>query len=660
MKPVLRSATHTATSLRQLLGLVLCGAMILVSGLTPVYAAPAASVTPAPLPQMDPAEVEPFFDGLLAAQMEIHRIPGAVVAVVQNGEVILAKGYGYADLESRTLVTPDHTLFRPGSITKLFVWTAVMQLVEQGRLDLNADVNSYLSDFQIPATFPEPITLAHLMAHTPGFEEIGLGTFVRTAEEVPTLPQFLTNNIPARVRPPGQLSAYSNYGTALAGYIVGEVAGVPFEQYVAENIFAPLQMTQSTLRQPLPEALAADMATGYLYSGGRNQPRGFEFVPPAPAGSMSASATDLARFMIAHLQLGRLGDARILQEETAQRMQRQHFTHDPRVNGFAHGFIESTLNGRRTIGHGGDTIYFHSGLLLLPEEQTGLYVSYNNSVGALAAMNTQRAFMDHYFPAPPPAETAPAPDFAAQAARVTGSYLPARQNYSTPERLNVLFSALNLQATSEEELVLSWGVPAFFTFRYAQQEPLVYRSIDLPPSILGDLVFRADAQGEVTHLLMQNNPTSTYLKAPWYATPGFNLTLLGIVLVVFLTVIVGGIVAFWLNRQLSRRRSRPEQLASWTAGGVSLLTLVLVIVLVSVFSNPEIVYGLPPFVENLFLLPWVIAGLALLMIIFCALAWVQGYWGWFRRLHYTVVTLAAVAFVWFLIYWKQLDIQLLL
>jgi CubicO group peptidase (beta-lactamase class C family) len=612
------------------------------------------------LQQLEPAEVEAFFDGLLAAQMEIHRIPGAVVAVVQNGEVILAKGYGYADLESRTPVSAEQTLFRPGSITKLFVWTAVMQLVEQGRLDLDTDVNIYLSDFQIPATFPEPITLAHLMAHTPGFEEIGLGTFVRTAEELPTLSEHLTNNMPARVRPPGQLSAYSNYGTALAGYIVGEVAGMPFEQYVEENILAPLQMSQSTLRQPLPDALAADMATGYLYLGGRNQPRSFEFVPPAPAGAMSASATDIARFMIAHLQLGRLGEARILQEETARLMQQQHFTHDQRVSGFAHGFMESTLNGRRTIGHGGDTIYFHSGLLLLPAEQTGLYVSYNNSLGALAVMNTERAFMDYYFPGPPAAPPAPATDFAAQAARVTGSYLPARQNYSTPERLNALFSAVTLQPTPEEELVLSWGVPAFLIFHYTQQEPLVYRSVDLPPAILGDLVFRADPQGEVTHLFIQNNPTSAYLKAPWYSTPAFNLTLLGGTLLVFLTVIIGGIVAFWLNRQLRRRRSLAEQLASWTAGLVSLLALVLVIVLVSVFSNPEIVFGLPPSVQNLFVLPWIILGLTLVMVVFCVLAWVRGYWGWFRRLYYTVVTVAAVAFVWFLVYWKQVDIQSLL
>ena len=148
-----------------------------------IQAAPIQVTTQQPLPPLDATEVEAFFDGLMAAQLEIHHIPGATVALVQNGELLLAKGYGYANLEARTPVVANRTLFRPGSVSKLFVWTAVMQLVEEGKLDLNADVNSYLTAFQIPATFPEPITLAHLMAHTAGFEEIGLGTFVRWTVE---------------------------------------------------------------------------------------------------------------------------------------------------------------------------------------------------------------------------------------------------------------------------------------------------------------------------------------------------------------------------------------------------------------------------------------------------------------------------------------------
>jgi len=154
--------------------LTLCVALLTIGQPLIVQAAPVEVPAQQPLPPLDATEVEAFFDGLMAAQLEIHHIPGATVALVQGGELLFAKGYGYANLEERKPVIADRTLFRPGSVSKLFVWTAVMQLVEEGKLELNADVNNYLTAFQIPATFPDPITLAHLMAHTPGFEEIGL------------------------------------------------------------------------------------------------------------------------------------------------------------------------------------------------------------------------------------------------------------------------------------------------------------------------------------------------------------------------------------------------------------------------------------------------------------------------------------------------------
>jgi hypothetical protein len=217
--------------------------------------------------------------------------------------------------------------------------------------------------------------------------------------------------------------------------------------------------------------------------GDQQEAQGFEYIPPAPAGALSATATDLANFMIAHLQNGRFGEARILQEATAQAMHRQHFTHDPRVNGFAHGFMESTLNGQRLLMHGGDTIYFHSILVLLPEKNVGFFVSYNGSTGALAVFNTLRAFMDHYFPAPASDTPASAVDFTERAQAVIGSYIAARSNQSTPEKIAGLLGAVTIQAGEDNELVASLGAPAEFTFRYVEREPLVYTPSDIPPSM---------------------------------------------------------------------------------------------------------------------------------------------------------------------------------
>ena len=354
----------------------------------------------------NPQEVETFFDGVFAATLEQQQIPGATVSVVKDGQLLFAKGYGYADLERQFPVVADKTLFRIGSISKLFTWTAVMQLVEQGKLDLDADVNTYLSDFQIPATYPQPITLTHLMTHTPGFEDWSIGLLVSSPEELKPLSQVLAEKIPARVRPPGELSAYSNYGVALAGYIVEQVSGMPFEQYVGENIFQPLAMDSTTFSQPPPKPLAAEMATGYIQTGNLPLPKEFEYITLFPAGSMSATATDMAKFAIAHLQNGRYGDTRILESDTARVMHQQQFTHDPRVSGWTYGFMEAQLNNLRLIYHTGGTNQFFSILALLPQKNLGLFISYNQGGKLPVFYQLLQTFLDRYYPAPQP----PAPE----------------------------------------------------------------------------------------------------------------------------------------------------------------------------------------------------------------------------------------------------------
>ncbi len=284
--------------------------------------------------------------------------------------MFLTKGYGYADLARSIPVRPDATLFRVGSITKLFTWTAVMQLAEEGKLDLDADVNTYL-DFEIPDTYPQPITLKHMMSHTTGFEEIGFGLFPSRLDLIQPLGKRLIGRMPARVRPPGQVSAYSNYAVELAGYIVERVSGLPYQEYVEKNLFPPLNMAHSTARQPLPAALASDMSVGYNYGRGAFHPNDFQLLPQSE-GAISSTASDLARFMIAHLQNGEYLGARILRPETAQQMHSTLFRMDERVNGLAYGFMERIVNGQRVIGHSGDTLIFVSDLWLLPTSASPL------------------------------------------------------------------------------------------------------------------------------------------------------------------------------------------------------------------------------------------------------------------------------------------------
>ena len=191
----------------------------------------------------DPAVVEAFVDGLVKPLMKNNNSPSGTVAIARNGELIFAKGYGFQDVEQQIPVVADRTLFRPGSTSKLFTWVGVMQLVEQGKLDLDADVNEYLKTFKIKDTFERPVTLRDIMTHTPGFEDGGLGyLIIEDPDKAIPLRDAMERYQPARVNPPGAHSAYSNYGTALAGLIIANISGMEFAEYIQQNIFNPLGM----------------------------------------------------------------------------------------------------------------------------------------------------------------------------------------------------------------------------------------------------------------------------------------------------------------------------------------------------------------------------------------------------------------------------------
>src|SRR5579859_7413646 len=292
-----------------------------------------------------------FLDGLMPLEIENADIAGAVVAVVKDGKLVLARGYGYADVAKKEPVLPETTLFRPGSISKLFTWTAVMQLVEQGKLDLDRDVNEYL-DFRIPPAFGKPITLRNIMTHTSGFEETVKDLILKDGQPVP-IRDYLTRHMPERIFPPGEFGAYSNYATCIAGYIVQRVSGEKFEDYIAHHIFAPLGMQRATFVQPLPPNLKDMMSSGYKKATEDAKP--FELVTPAPAGALSITADDITHFMIAHLNRGAYNGAQILRPETADLMHSALWRPGPGLNSMCLGFYEDSRNGHRAIAHGGDT-----------------------------------------------------------------------------------------------------------------------------------------------------------------------------------------------------------------------------------------------------------------------------------------------------------------
>lgn len=610
------------------------------------------SESAAPAGPTDPQELEIFLDGVMAAHFPSRKIPAATISVVKDGALFFAKGYGYADREKRVPVDADKTLFRPGSTSKLFTWTAVMQLYERGLLDLDADINSYLKAFQIPDTYPEPITMKHILTHTPGFEDGGLGyLFVKSADQIVPLSDSLKAHIPWRVRPPGAYSSYSNYATALAGLVVANISGMSFNEYVEKNIFEPLGMSHSTFREPLPEALAGDMATGYKREGGVYKKGDFEFISNfGPAGALSSSATDMARFMIAHLQDGRYNGARILQEETAQLMHSQLYTLDSRLPGMAHGFYESRVNGLHIIGHAGDTGLFHSDLALLPEHNLGIFVSYVTR-GGQARGELLRAFLERYFPAPEQPALTPPADFQSRGARFAGSYRFTRHNSSTIEKLLALASVLSVSPTPENTLMIQGVFPE--PARFVEVEPLLFRQVDgSGTTSLGPIVFKENEKGEITHMFLGALPFMPTYRVSWYETQGFNLSLLGLGILLCVTTLVSAFYHRKEGKAAPPAQRWPIRLAV-TVSALTLLFLVGFIALVSANSD-EIFYGIPASLSAVLALPLLISLLTLGTAVFAVLAWKNSFWNLTRRIHYTLFSLSALAVVWFYFHWNIL------
>jgi CubicO group peptidase (beta-lactamase class C family) len=342
---------------------------------------------------IESAELQSFADTFFPGKMEELNIPGLTFIFVQSGEVVFAKGYGYANLESATPVSADSSVVRIGSVSKLFVATAVMQLVEQGRVDLNADINPYLSAFKLENTFSEPVTLAHLLTHTAGFED---PLYVSNTDPalVEPLGEHLAEHMPPRTHPPGEAHIYSNYGYALAALVVEEVSGTPFDKYVEQHIFEPLRMSKSSylLAPPVPE----NMVTGYAYHDASQVPQPMDYDRDYPGGSIVSTAEDMSHFVLAHLQDGCHEGACILSAETLAEMHQRQAATPHEGQNVTLGFVEGLQDGQRLLGHSGAIRGFGSSLNLLPEHDAGYFFCFNAECYETSACEIISAFREQF------------------------------------------------------------------------------------------------------------------------------------------------------------------------------------------------------------------------------------------------------------------------
>lgn len=636
----------------------------LLAGLTPIPGI--SSVNAA---SVDFADVEAFFDHQMQTKLEELHIPNAAVAVVADGKVILEKGYGYANREEQIPVDPEKSLFRIGSTSKLFTWTAVMQLAEQGLLDLNSDVNQYL-DFTIPAKLafssgksePAPITLAHLMTHTAGFEDYSGSIFRLSPTEVVPLQQYIKSHLPSRIFPPGEIIAYSNYGTALAGYIVERVSGLPYSQYMEQHIYSPLGMNNSSFRQPLPAELSSGLVQGYRYVEGEYSKGEFEFIPES-AGGMSSTAADMAKFMLAYLQDGSTNSGRILSEETVRQMRSRQFTQHPDLEGMAYGFIEGNFNARRVLFHSGSTMLFDTGFYLLPEEKTGVFITYSGS-DYFVHKQIFQAFLDRYYPsshadpaALPPAGT------KERSAQYIGEYHQNRKSFTTSEKfVSLTMGMIHIAWDNEGYLLVNH---AGDTRRFVEMEPGLYRSFDVVPSRdpFGDFRTIVFDRGPLGHIVLMADGPMTYSKAPWHSTSSFTFLALILALVFIIGSLLYRAVAA-IVRIVKRRKQNQPQMASiarWAAVLYSVLSLLFVAGLAltgqfdPVYGLPKAYFGeTPAWSSAIDKLPITMTCMGIVLAILTVTAWWKSYWKTAARIHYTLFTAASLLLIWLFHNWNLL------
>jgi len=330
--------------------------------------------------QSIPEDLNEWIDKEFQKGLDSLGIVGASIVLVHGDSIIHKAGYGVENIESNISINPDTSIFTVASISKTFTATAIMQLYEQGKIGLDTDINTYLKSFTIEYPFKSIITVRHLLTHTAGFDERNLTTSVRNVNELISLSEHLKNRMPPQIRNAGEVFDYSNYGFALLGLIVEEVSGIPFSEYVADNITKPLSMNNSGFTYD--DKAQKHMVTSYLQENRSFQ--GYEDYFPLnyPAGGFHSTAADMGEYIKMYLNKGKIDSTEIIQTTTVDKMWNEIYKNLPESpNGWGLGFKYNDWNGKKILGHGGDILGFATDLQLLPDENLGLYIAFNSLNG---------------------------------------------------------------------------------------------------------------------------------------------------------------------------------------------------------------------------------------------------------------------------------------
>jgi CubicO group peptidase (beta-lactamase class C family) len=503
-------------------------------------------------PSLNEAELEVWFDGWLNNVIASNDLAGIVVTVVRDEDVLFSKGYGYADVGAGTKLTPSH-LIRPGSVSKLFTWTAVMQLVESGRLNLDTDIRPLL-DFDLELEYDAPVTIRDLMTHRAGFENV-VRDLIVTAPSVISNEDWLKQNIPNQIFPPGETAAYSNYGAALAGYVVERITGQPFEDYVDSSIFQPLDYRGASFRNGIDQTNSELVVKSYSLASEPEKP--YEMIPPSPSGALRISAKDIGKFMLVHLNEGKWNEKVLLQPHTVELMHNSLVENISSLPAMALGFYRADRNGIPVLAHFGDTMYHHSGLFLLPSQDVGIFVSISGSGKNDAGYELRKAilnsFVDRYFPCTDACDIDlnmfEKEQSLTHANQISGNYLYSRLGATTLLSIANIFQQLTIKSLPGGELETpfyrkSSGVP----WTWKEVSPYVWQQIggqERLAAVVND-------DGKVVNLSLSHiAPFSSLIPVTLFQKSSLHLTLFA----VSLLSILGSILNFAMEKYIAFRHS---------------------------------------------------------------------------------------------------------
>lgn len=595
---------------------------------------------------VDPEEMEVFFGELINTQLKEFNIAGAAVSIVKDGEILFSEGYGFSDVLEKKLVDENSTLFRMASISKTFTATGIMQLVERNKISLTDDINNYFENYKIPDTYEKPITILNLLNHTSGLEDgvLGyLGAIDPTHFQRPG--QFFQNHPRARVRPAGQFSAYTNFNAVLAGHVIETASGLLFDEYMERNILEPLNMKNSTFVEPLPDHLAPEMSKGYRFSEGEFVEGFFELTHNVgPASSLTSSVKDMANYMIAQLNYN--GESAILQSSTLKKMHSQSFTHDQKIGGLAHGFMELDVNGHHFIYHSGGTLFFQTLMVLYPERNLGFMVAYNTESSISGMEDTFVPFVKKFFPRTSPRKEALTAT-EEELLQYAGEYRAGSHTYSDFEKVFDL-GGETILAVGED------GLLNRITNKTTNWEK-IGKDLYIEKGSDRKMAFKRNDKGEVTHYYTDMYPDDYFYRLRWFETTTTHLIIWLITAVCSIFILLKAVINKF--RKKSKDISIVENRMSLFTLAVAvnvILFFVLSIVFMATLNIDVLLFRIPLLLYTALTFPLLIIPFYAVSVILLFRAFKSNIGTLFSRSFYAIYFVLIIGFLWSLNFWNVL------